>query len=160
MGIHITTQSHGDILDIISYLNSYGHEVTNPVIKGTPMWIFKFIINLLQWKLYPLRVTFQRMCLLERVNFENLLHLFLGFPIFLDDVIDDMICLIDNDALFTLDDINVMKLYLWYLVEGVLRDFIKSLHQSFKGNHFMCFHEEIICFNINIIIFTIIVNTW
>ena len=36
-GVHITTQDHDEVLNIISCLDSDVHEVTNPVIEGTPM---------------------------------------------------------------------------------------------------------------------------
>ena len=36
-GIHITTQAHDEVLNIISCLDSDVHEATNPVIEGTPM---------------------------------------------------------------------------------------------------------------------------
>ena len=47
-GIHITTQAHGEILKIISCLDSDVYEATNPMIEVTPMWFFNFLI-LLQW---------------------------------------------------------------------------------------------------------------
>ena len=45
-----------------------------------------------------------------KVTSGNLLHLFLCYPIFLDDVIDDLICLINTDTMFTLDNVNVEEL--------------------------------------------------
>ena len=50
------------------------------------------------------------MCLLEKVNYETLLHLFLCPPILLDNVIDDMICLINTDYMLTLDYVNVEEI--------------------------------------------------
>ena len=49
-GVHITTQSHGELLDTIACLNSDVHEATNPVIEETPMWFLNFIIIILQWE--------------------------------------------------------------------------------------------------------------
>ena len=46
------------------------------------------------------------MSLLENVTSETLPHFFICYPILLDDVLDDMICMFNTDAMFTLDDVN------------------------------------------------------
>ena len=35
--IHIYTETHGKVLKIIAYLDSYVNDFINPVIQGTPM---------------------------------------------------------------------------------------------------------------------------
>ena len=52
-------------------------------------------------------VPFQLMCLLEKATYENLLHIFLCYPILLGDVIDDMIYLVNTDIMFNLYDVDI-----------------------------------------------------
>ena len=40
--IHVATEARGEILKIVASLNSCVHEATNPVIEGSPMWVFNF----------------------------------------------------------------------------------------------------------------------
>ena len=40
-GINITNQYHGEVLNIIHFLDGYLHDSTNPVIEITPMLFFK-----------------------------------------------------------------------------------------------------------------------
>ena len=41
--IHITTYTHDAILNIIACLDINVHEATNPVIEGTPIWVFNLV---------------------------------------------------------------------------------------------------------------------
>ena len=63
------------------------------------------------------------------------------------DVIDDMICMIYADAMVTLDNKFTDELYFLPFLEGITNDSTKLFGQSFKANHILCFHEDIICFN-------------
>ena len=49
--------------------------------------------------------------------------------IYLDDVLGDMIFLINNDVMFTLDYANIEGLYFWSLLEDLIKESIKFLHQ-------------------------------
>ena len=50
------------------------------------------------------------MCLLGKVTSETLLHNFICYPIFLDDVLDDIIFLINTDSMFTLSEVDIEEL--------------------------------------------------
>ena len=71
------------------------------------------------------------MCLLEKVISKTLLHIFSFPPILLDDVLDDIICLINTDAMFTLDDSGIGEIYPCPPLQGEVKESIKSLNQSF-----------------------------
>ena len=45
-----------------------------------------------------------------KATYETLINIFLCYPIFLDDVLDDMICLINAYVIFTLDNFNVEEI--------------------------------------------------
>ena len=40
-GIHIITEAHGEAFNTIYYLDSDVNYITNPVIEGNPMLVFK-----------------------------------------------------------------------------------------------------------------------
>ena len=52
----------------------------------------------------------------------NFTSYFFCSPIFLDNVFDHIICLVNTDLMFTLDHDNVEDLYFWSLLEGILKD--------------------------------------
>ena len=50
------------------------------------------------------------MCLLEKVTSETPPHIFICYPIFLDDIIDDMICMVNTDTMFVLGYVDIKEL--------------------------------------------------
>ena len=84
-------------------------------------------------------------CLLENVTPETLLLICLFLPTFLDNVLNGIICLVNNDAMFTLDDVNIEEFSFYPLLEGIFKDSIKLFDQSCKENTVLCCHEYIIC---------------
>ena len=67
--------------------------------------------------------------------------------IFLDDVLGDMICLVNTDTMFNLDDVDIWDIKFCLFLEGIIKQSIKLFDQSFKENLILCCHEYIICFN-------------
>ena len=65
------------------------------------------------------------MCLLEESIYENYFLFCLLPPILLYDILDYMICLINADTLFTLDDGDIEEIYFWPLLEGIIKECIK-----------------------------------
>ena len=49
-------------------------------------------------------------------------------PILLNGVVDDMICCINTDSIFTLDYVNAEEIYFFSFMEGIIQDSIKFLH--------------------------------
>ena len=49
-----------------------------------------------------------------------------------DGVLDYMICMINNDAMFTLDYVDIEEIYSPPLLEGVVKESINFLHRPFK----------------------------
>ena len=144
-GIHITTQAHSEVLKIIECLDSYVHKATNPVIEGTHMWVFK-LFNYYPIRGVSMKISFSNAVSIGKGDFWNLTSYFYLFQIFLDDVFDDMTCLINTDSISTLDDINIEDIYFWEFLGCVIKESIKLLHQSLKENPILFCHEDIICF--------------
>ena len=105
--IHIATESHGDLLKIITSLNSDMYDSTNPVIDASSMCIPNFL----------------HLCSNDRCSHEECLlkssicwewrflifDLFFCFcsPIFLNDLFYDVICLVNTDSIFIFNNVNV-----------------------------------------------------
>ena len=105
-GIHITTQSHGELLKIIACLDSDVHESTNPVIELTPMWVFNFAFSSNE-RCIREELLFKR-CIYWKRQLLKLQVIFCIFSqIFFNGIFDDMICLINTDEMFTLDYVNI-----------------------------------------------------
>ena len=106
-GIHVSTETCGNILKIILSLNSDVHEATNPVIEGSWMWVFNFF-----------HIFSNKKCSHEEFIFKGSVHwerLFLKlyfifcccYPIFLNNSFDYIIYLVNTDFIFTLNYINI-----------------------------------------------------
>ena len=55
-----------------------------------------------------------------------LLILFL-FPDILEWYFHDVIFLVNNDAIFTLNNVNIEEFYFWDLLEGIVKESVKFL---------------------------------
>ena len=53
-------------------------------------------------------------------------------PIFLDGILDYIICFINIGTMFTLDYGCIDGLYFWTFLEGIIKDYIKLLGWYFK----------------------------
>ena len=67
----------------------------------------------------------------------------------MNDVFNDVICLVNTDSIFTLNYVNVEDLYFWYLLERIVKESVKLLYEYFKENNIMCCQDYVIYFKIN-----------
>ena len=58
---------------------------------------------------------------MENASSETLSLLLYFYPMFLDDVTDDMICLENTDAMLTLDDVDIEGIYYLLFLEGIIK---------------------------------------
>ena len=94
--IYIATEAHYEILKTIVSLDSDVHDYTNPVMYWSSMWF----LNLFQ-------VYFQSIYPLEMVIAGILLRLFFCSPISMNNFYHDVICMVNTDSIFTLNNVNV-----------------------------------------------------
>ena len=108
--IYVDTGTYGKVFNSIEILNSDVHESTNAVIAGSSMWVF----NLFQ-------IFYNNRCSHEEYIFKLCVHserwilkLYLisclCSPIFLNNIFDDIICLVNTDSILTLDYVNIEDL--------------------------------------------------
>ena len=105
--IHIASEAHGQILKIVASMNIVVHKSTNPVIELSTI----LFLNLFQF-------FSNERCSHEDFMFKvcihwnwrllkfNLIFCFCS-PILLNDIFHYIICLVNNDAIFTLNRVNV-----------------------------------------------------
>ena len=72
--------------------------------------IFKFVSDLLQLEVYPRRLNLQIMHPLEKVISGILLHLLSFSPISLNNIFHCVICLVNTDSIFTLNNFKVEEI--------------------------------------------------
>ena len=105
--IFVATEAHGETLKIIASLDSDVPESTIPVVEWYSMW-FIYLFWLLS----------NERCIHKEYIFKWCIHWkgwFLGFyfifclcsPIFLNIFFHNVICLVNNDSIFTLNNVNV-----------------------------------------------------
>ena len=64
---------------------------------------------------------------LKNLIAEILIHIFICYPIFLNDVFNDMICLINTYSVLTLEYVYVEDIYIFSLLEGIIKESVKFL---------------------------------
>ena len=57
-------------------------------------------------------------------NFWKFTKYFVLLPILLYDIIDGILCLINTDIMFTLDNVDIEEIYFWSLLEGIIKECI------------------------------------
>ena len=92
-GIHVSTETHGKVLNIIACLDSDIHEVTNQVIEGYYIWVFNLFWIFSNKRCGNEECLF-KVCVHWKRWFMKLYFIFCCcYPIFLNNVFDDIICL-------------------------------------------------------------------
>ena len=134
-------------MNIIVCLNSDLNETTNPVIE-LPLTVFSNYFSAIS----------NKWCVHEDILFEWwvywkiwLMKLYLLFclcyQILSNYILYDMVCLINDTTMWTLDDSDIEELYFWTFLEGIIKDCIKLFGQYFRANAVLCCQDYIICFN-------------
>ena len=98
-------------MKFIACLNSDLHEATNPVNEGFTMWVFNFF-SLFSNKSCFHEDTLIKLCVYWKGWLLKPYFIFFIFsPMLFDGVLDYMICMINNDAMFTLDYVDIEEIY-------------------------------------------------
>ena len=120
-GIYVSNETHGKILKIIAILNIDVHEENNPVIEGSSMRFLNFF-NILSKKscshedyIFKVSVHWERW-------FLKIYFIFcLCYPISLNNIFNDVICLVNTDSIFILTNVNVEEFYFCLFSEGIFK---------------------------------------
>ena len=78
---------------------------------------------------------------------KNTIQEYWGKQIFLNGIFHDVIYLVNNNAIFTLNNANVKDFLFLAFLEGIVKESVKLLCYYFKADDVLCFHEDVICFN-------------
>ena len=124
-------------------LNYNVHGISYPVIKWSYICPFRFF-NYYPMSGAAMKNIFQMMYLLEKVIYETWCPLLSFYPILMNNVLDDMIYLVNFDAIFTLYNGDIYDIDLGTFLESLVKEGIKFSSQPLKADYMLCDHEDVI----------------
>ena len=81
------------------------------------------------------------------------------YSMFLNNIFYDVICLVNTNYVFILNNVHVKEPQFWSFLEGIVKETVNLLCHSFRTNCIHCCHEDVICFNIKEW-FVILLDPW
>ena len=128
--VHIATESRCEVLKIVAILDSDGNYSTKPVIQGSSMCFLNFLKYLSNERCSHEGCLFKG-CICWELIFLKFDFVFF-FPIFLNDIFRDVICLFNTDVILTLNHVNVQEFRFLEFLVGIVKDSVKFLCESYK----------------------------